>query len=305
MIRAQGSGRAVACLATVLAVSASSAAAEHTDHALVSRYPDSKIEQKDVLDFSSYRLVVGLDTKAMQFTTEPLEGRVTRIAYANPAGRSTLEIFRNYREALQKAGAEILFTCETDACGPGYARSAWSKQHGLFAASDGDPRYLAARLTKDTAQAYVAVMVGKRRTQVDVVEVKAMDRGLVAVDVATLSQGIEATGSVKIYGILFDVDQATIRAESKPTLDAIAGLLRAQPSLSLFIVGHTDATGTLEHNMTLSRARARSVVEALTKEYGIAPGRLDPHGVGPLAPVAPNTTDDGRQKNRRVELVKR
>lgn len=275
------------------------------DHPLLSRYPESKLDKHDVRDFDTYKLVVGLDTKEMAFESKALEGKLTRIAYTNPRDRSTLEIFRNYRQALTDAGAEILYECELDACGPAFARSAWARFNGLFAASDGDPRYLAARVAKGDVQAYVAVLVGKQRTQVDVVEVKAMDTGLVAVDPSALARDLEKTGSVRIYGIYFDVDKADIRTESKPALDAIAALLKAQPALSIFVVGHTDSTGALDHNLQLSTARARAVVAALTKDYGAAAARLDPRGVGPLAPVAPNTTDEGRQLNRRVELVAR
>jgi outer membrane protein OmpA-like peptidoglycan-associated protein len=110
---------------------------------------------------------------------------------------------------------------------------------------------------------------------------------------------------VRIYGILFDFDMADIKPESKPALDAIATLLKTQANLSIFVVGHTDAKGTLDHNMQLSQARAKAVVAALTGQYGIAASRLDAHGVGPLSPVAPNTTEEGRQQNRRVELVAR
>lgn len=290
--------------AVVLALLATPAGADR-DHPLVSRYPGSTVQQHDAKDFGRYALVVGLDPKGMAFQTKDVEGRLTRIVYANPADRSTLEIFRNYRQALDEAKGEVLFACEVDACGPAYARSQWNRQNGLFVASDGDPRYVAARVGGDGSQAYVAVMVGKARTQLDVVEVKAMDEGLVAVDPGALAKSIAQQGSVRIYGILFDVDKANIRPESKATLDAIAAMLRAQPALSLFVVGHTDATGSLDHNLKLSAARARSVVAALAGTHGIAAARLDGHGVGPLAPVAPNTTDAGRQQNRRVELVAR
>jgi outer membrane protein OmpA-like peptidoglycan-associated protein len=288
----------------LLALLASTAVAAE-DHPLVSRYPGSTVQKHEAKDFAPYVLVVGLDPKAMAFEKQDVEGKVTRLVYTNPADRSSLEIFRNYRQALEQAKGEILFACEVDACGPAYARSQWNRESGLFTASDGDPRYLAARVAGDGTQAYVAVMVGKARTQVDVVEVKAMDEGLVAVDPAALATSIAEQGSVRIYGILFDVDKADIRPESKPTLEAIAAMLRAQPNLALFVVGHTDSTGTLRHNLELSAARARSVVAALTRTHGIAATRLDPHGVGPLAPVAPNTTDAGRQQNRRVELVAR
>lgn len=288
-----------------LALLASAARAAEADHPLVTRYPGSTVAARSAEDFGKYALVVGLTPEGMQFEGKPLEGVVTRLTYANPPGRSTLEIFRNYREALEKAGAQVLFSCEDATCGPAYARSAWGRFNGLAVAADGDPRYLAARVARGDGEAYVAVMVGKRRTQLDVVEIAAMDRGLVAVDPDALGKDIERDGSVRIYGILFDVDDTAIRPESKPTLDAIAAMLKAKPQLALFVVGHTDGTGTLGHNLELSKGRARSVVQALTQQHAIPPSRLDGHGVGPLAPVASNATEAGRRKNRRVELVAR
>jgi OmpA-OmpF porin, OOP family len=275
------------------------------DHPLLTRYPESKLTSRKVEDFASYLLITGQDAKATAFATESIEGKLTRLVYENPPDRSTLEIYRNYRQALESAGAEILYSCEEKACGPAYSASRWNQANGLFAASDGDPRYLAARLTKGDAKAYVAVMVGKRRTQLDVVEIEKMDTGLVVVDAAALARGIEEAGTVRVYGILFDFDKANIRPESAPTLEAIAQLLKEEPGLEIFVVGHTDSSGALDHNMRLSAARARSVVSALTAKHGIAGTRLGAHGVGPLAPVAPNTTEAGREQNRRVELVAR
>lgn len=291
----------------VIACAASLArpAAADQDHPLLSRYPGSDLTKAETQDYGTYTLIVGKPADSMDFAGKALEGKLARIVYTNPADRSTLEIYRNYRQALEKAGAQILWSCEDKECGPAYARSAWNQFNGLFAAADGDPRYLAASISQGDAQAFVAVMVGKRRTQVDVVETTAMDTGLVAVDPAALAQSIIDSGSARIYGIYFDVDKADIQPKSKPALDAIAAMLKAQPSLSIFVVGHTDSSGTLAHNMTLSAARAKSVVAALTGQYGIAAARLDPHGVGPLAPVATNATDAGRQLNRRVELVAR
>jgi OmpA-OmpF porin, OOP family len=73
--------------------------------------------------------------------------------------------------------------------------------------------------------------------------------------------------------------------------------------LKVNVVGHTDNVGTIDANMKLSQARATAVVAALTSKYGITAIRLKAYGVGPLAPVAGNKTDDGKAKNRRVELV--
>ena len=85
----------------------------------------------------------------------------------------------------------------------------------------------------------------------------------------------------------------------------IARRLADRAGLQVYVVGHTDSVGTLESNLALSRARAQAVVEALEARFGVAVGRAVPAGVGPLAPVATNTTEAGRQANRRVEIVAR
>ncbi len=111
------------------------------------------------------------------------------------------------------------------------------------------------------------------------------------------------SGKVAVYGILFDFDKDSIKPELKPTLDEIAAFLTSKPDLKLKIVGHTDDKGTEEYNLDLSQRRAASVVGALTSEYGIAPDRLSSDGAGMSQPVDSNATDEGRAKNRRVELV--
>jgi outer membrane protein OmpA-like peptidoglycan-associated protein len=123
-------------------------------------------------------------------------------------------------------------------------------------------------------------------------------------DAAALGSDIKSTGHVAVYGINFDTNKAVVRPDSKPALDEIAKLLKADAALKLKVVGHTDMVGTIEANMTLSQARAEAVVQALVGQYGIGASRLKGYGVGPLAPVASNENDDGRAKNRRVELVK-
>ncbi len=294
----------VAAIATAVAMP-SVAAAAADDHPLVSRYPGSTLTHHEQKEFSSYTLVVGLDSAAMKFEGKPLEGRVTRITYTNPADRSTLEIYRNYEQALAQAGIEPLFACAEDACGPAFARSAWGRFNGLTVTADGDPRYLAGKVRGQSGEAYVALMVAKRRTQLDVVESTAMDVGLVAVDADALGQGLDRDGKVSVYGIYFDTDRAVVKPESKPAIDAIAKVLAARPALSVYIVGHTDMTGSFERNRALSQERAAAVVAKLIAEHRVDGARLTAHGVGPLAPSATNATEAGRAKNRRVELVRR
>jgi len=296
--------RTTACLLVLATALAASAAPARDDHPLVSRYEGSEVKDKKVDEFAEYKLVTSLKDKG-EPGGETVSGKLTRLVYQNPRDRSTLEIFRNYEQALAKAGFTVLFTCALDECGPAYARSAWSRHNGLFAAADGDPRYLAGKLATPDGTAYVALMVGKQRTQLDVVEVRAMQEDMVVADAAALAQGIERDGSVSVYGIYFDTDKAVVKPESKPALDEVAKLLKERPQLQLYVVGHSDMTGALQHNLKLSEARARAVVKALVDGYAVAATRLDGHGVGPLAPVATNATDAGKAKNRRVELVAR
>ncbi len=94
-----------------------------------------------------------------------------------------------------------------------------------------------------------------------------------------------------------------MKPESEAALKEVAKLLSSDPGLKLLVVGHTDSVGQLEANMKLSQARAEAVVQALTKTYSVAATRLKALGAGPIAPAATNRTEEGRAKNRRVELV--
>lgn len=116
-----------------------------------------------------------------------------------------------------------------------------------------------------------------------------------------LASALEADGRVAIQ-VNFAVDSADILPDSLGQIDAVADLLKAQPDLRLAVEGHTDSTGSAARNRTLSTARARSVVASLMAA-GIANRRLQPQGFGPDRPVADNATEDGRARNRRVELV--
>jgi len=120
-----------------------------------------------------------------------------------------------------------------------------------------------------------------------------------------LWDALMAKGRVATHGILFATGSAHIRPESKPTLQLIADMLKAHADLKLTIEGHTDNTGAPAANETLSDQRAASVKTYLVSNFGIDGSRLDTKGYGDTKPVAPNTTAEGRQENRRVELVKR
>jgi outer membrane protein OmpA-like peptidoglycan-associated protein len=110
-------------------------------------------------------------------------------------------------------------------------------------------------------------------------------------------------GRARVYGILFDVDSAVIRPESKPVLDEVLGVLKDEPGWKVTIEGHTDSSGSDSHNLVLSQQRADSV-KAYLVAGGIDGGRLKTKGFGAGKPVADNASELGRAQNRRVELVR-
>lgn len=287
---------------------ASSVGAAPKDHPLITPYDGSVMSRRDDLGHSTYKVVTSLDPKGKTddqvIRSMTATGNLSRLFYENPNGRSQLEVLTNYKEALQAAGFSILFECGDTDCGPSWAGSRWGRVTGMKYTSF-PLWYLSAKRMSDQSEAYVAIAVMKPRHQIDILEVKAMEKGLVTVTAEALKRGLAAEGRVVLNGLFFDTDKATLKPESKPALDVIGQFLQADPSLQVFIVGHTDTDGTLEHNMTLSLNRAKAVVAALTTHYGISETRLSSHGVGPLSPAKTNRSDVGKSGNRRVEMVER
>jgi outer membrane protein OmpA-like peptidoglycan-associated protein len=245
------------------------------DHPLVTRMPGYYLSLYETKDF---------DAVDSAYASEPdkhWEGKTTKIGYTRMAATkpiSMAQLARNHENAFKKAGAKILAT---------------------------DARVVVARFDKGGARTWVEAQAFNdgRDYELLIVEAKAMEQE-VTVDAAALSRALAATGKVAIYGIFFDTNKAEIKPASKPALDEITKLLKASPKLELYVVGHTDGTGALDANLALSAARAASVAKELVAR-GIAASRLKTAGVGPYAPEAPNATEDGRAKNRRVELVQR
>jgi len=297
------------------------------DHPLISRFPGSIIKYYDVKQFDEYVLPLGkLDKEGKLTKSQRLEGKITRIFYGAPKGRSPLEIYRSYEAALKRAGFEILFSgAGEDALGEGFPEFIYPEwrlgDRCQFIGVQSQPqRYLAAKLSRREGDVYISIYTSLHTfyygpglwghledhpaVYLTVVEIKPMEEGLVTVDADALAKDIARTGRVAIYGIYFDIGKADLKPESEPVLKEIAKLLRQNPKLNLHVVGHTHSIGDFTANMKLSRDRASAVVKELVSKYGVDAKRLRAHGVGPLAPVASNETEEGRAKNRRVELVK-
>lgn len=137
------------------------------------------------------------------------------------------------------------------------------------------------------------------------IEPKAREKKMVTVTSDEMAKALAADGRISLYGTYFDTSKSAVKPDSKATLEQIAALLKAQPRLELGVVGHTDNVGGAAPNLKLSRRRADAVVTALVEDYGIDEARLEASGAGMSKPVADNGSEEGRAKNRRVELVKR
>ncbi|MGM0656019.1 MAG: OmpA family protein [Thermodesulfobacteriota bacterium] len=286
------------------------------DHPMISRYEGSVIKGYEHVDYDRIEFPSGVEDDELQ--TNTVEGEVTKIIYAAPEGLSVLQVQRNYQMALKEAGFEIVYECfggmdeiprniYTDYSPGNLGISGKSPYYGK------DSSYFLARKPEGDGDIYVSAHTllsetfdDRPATALQILEEKPMDTGKVKVDIDAEAMGedIKKKGSVRVYGIHFDTDKATIKEKSESVLAEIADLLEQNSDLRLLVVGHTDAVGDVGYNMDLSEKRAEAVVEFLASDHGISEDRLSPYGVGPLAPVASNEDEDGRAQNRRVELVK-
>jgi len=270
--------------------------------------------------------------------TVTAQGRIMRSIYVAPKGRSSLEVITNFVDAVAAKGFQVVYQCAgVEQCGESFPllKYRWNvpetkvlgdnyenlRKFLVDASFDQllDVRYTLFKKTDANGDTYVAIYGGLHRggsfgtysaaladrvgVLVEVAEPRAMERRMVVVSAAEIGGSFASQGKAIFYGILFDFDKADIKPESAPQLAEMAKFLQASPQARVFIVGHTDNKGALDYNLGLSGRRADAVVRALTTQYRIDPARLIPRGLGPLAPVASNRTEDGQAKNRRVEMV--
>ena len=245
------------------------------DHPLFTRMHDSWIHHCDQREFNAYAF------KIEKGKTERVEGQYWSIAYYPQATAkskpSQLQILRNFENAVKNLGGKLLYT-------------------------DGGIETL--RLDKDGKEVWVEVwteFTGKYA--LTIVQKEAMAQDIVANADAFLND-LKTTGHAAVYGIYFDTGKSDIKSESAQAIGEVAKLLKSAADLKVYVVGHTDNVGGLEPNMKLSQSRADAVTQALVRDHGMSASRLKAYGNGPYAPVSSNDTEEGRAKNRRVELVK-
>jgi OmpA-OmpF porin, OOP family len=315
-------------------------AAGGKDHPILKRIEGSEIIWSKVAKFNEMSISlerIEFDSEAQKFKPskkEKAEGEQTTLYYKLPGETSTLEAVRQYEADLKPAGYETIFTAENDKLDDGYNRFA-TETYPITKSVDAlnylhefnhtEKRYMALKgQGKSGNTIYVTLYAfvlqdvsvgfdeirdqhklakGQTLVRVDVLETKAMAARMTVVKADEITQSIEKTGRIAIYGVLFDTDQAELKPDSADSLAEMAKAIKESVGQKFLIVGHTDNVGDFAHNQVLSQKRATAVTAELTVKYQIPAASMFAVGVGMAAPVAPNTEEAGRTKNRRVEIV--
>ena len=250
------------------------------DHPLLSRMPGYYIQDGQDLEFGAYDFNVG-DEKVQR-----AEGKYRKLDYylkENAKNPGAIAIARNYRNALVAKGGTML-------------HQNIDNNGGTMAAK--------ARGNGRTIWVQVEVNNAGEIYTLHIIEEEAMTQQIeMSADV--MAAELAKTGKVTLRSIQFDTAKATLKPESSSMLDQVVALLKQDQSLKLEVQGHTDNVGAAAANLKLSQDRAAAVKDYLVTTGGIAAARLTTAGFGDTKPVAPNTTDEGRAQNRRVELVKK
>ena len=275
--------------ALALALAAGPARAEDCDsdgtrdNPLFSRMPNFCLTETTDKEFDAYQIFDGKKVVT-------IEGKVHINSYALKDGApaaSSLQIRRNYENALKKMGAAFVYSGRMPESFDD-TRSSADLTVGRVA-KDGNTVWLEAYPYNDGAQYTLTV-----------VQIETMKQDVTA---GELLKTLQAEGHVALY-INFDTGKATIKPESLSVIDQVAEMLKESPELKLGVEGHTDNVGGAAANKSLSESRARAVADALAAK-GIDAKRLTTAGWGLEQPLADNATEEGRAKNRRVELVKK
>ena len=221
---------------------------------------------------------------------------------------SPTALLADLRAQIEAQGFVVRYSCMARACG------GFDFRYGLpvldppaMMVDLGDFAYLAATRDADAVAILASRTPSASWIQIDRLGAEAATRADApsATDVrpGPLAERLARDGHVILEGVTFEIGATRLGDGPSPALEALAAYLAEAPDLMVTIVGHTDADGSLEGNIAISRARAAAVVARLVEEYGVPAEQLTAAGMGYLAPVASNLTDDGRAANRRVEAV--
>lgn len=241
------------------------------DSPLITRFPGGIIHSCENKEYEQADFPLGTD-KDGNAKTKHVEGDYHYWDIGTREGVSEIQVFRNFQTALKTGGFTVDYASSPEQI-VAHKANTW-----IFIDNRGDYYYQT------------------------IVTEQAMKQEVTA-DASALSDEINKTGHVAVYGIHFDTGKAAILPDSENVLGEIVKLLQQNEGLKLRVEGHTDNQGNAAANQALSEKRAQAVVAWLTG-HGVPAARLSAKGLGQTKPVSDNGTEDGRAKNRRVELVK-
>ncbi len=270
---------AAACLA-----SAATDAPKSKDHPLLTRYPNSHIAEYEK-NYNAVEFAVG--QQGGEPKRKAVEGDATVIRYFHDDPQkqpSPLQVIRNYQNAIKSIGGEVVYE-RLPREGDGGETTLRVNTGGKEVWVRVEPEIFSA-----PAQSY----------RLQVVEVAAMQQ---VVSANKLLDELNRNGFIALY-INFDTGKWDLKADGQATVREIVAALKSAPALKVAIEGHTDNVGQPAANKTLSEKRAQSVMAAIVAG-GIDAKRLSAAGFGQERPVADNRSEEGRAKNRRVELVRK
>ena len=250
------------------------------DSPVLTRMAGCRIMRCESKDFDAMELQVAAINASGETPLKGLEGATDIITYVCPARLSSLQIVRNAENALRAAGFTVVFSGKMGGDYPivtAQKAAQWVQVHG-------EPW--------NEFSGYV----------LSAVKVQEMAQEMEAT-ADSLAKEIEKSGRAAVYGINFDTGKATLRPESDKILGEIVTLLSNNPSWKMRVEGHTDNVGLKAANQTLSQQRAAAVVAWLSG-HGVDRARLTAQGFGDTKPVTDNGSEEGRARNRRVDLVK-
>jgi outer membrane protein OmpA-like peptidoglycan-associated protein len=251
-----------------------------TDSPLLSRMQGCKIMDCAPKEFDAIEVQVGKANPEGEHPKKELEGKIESLFYVCPPRLSYLQIARNAEAALRAAGYAIVFSGKNTP--DELVVTAQKGAQWIHVRTDGLNEFTGYRMSA----ALVKGMAQEMTASAD-----------------QMADEIKRTGHVAVYGVYFDTGKAALRPDSDAALSEILKLLKANPTWKMRVEGHTDNVGRAAANQALSQQRAEAVVAWLAG-HGIDAARLSATGLGDSKPVADNASEDGRAKNRRVELVK-
>ena len=286
------------------------------DHPVISRYKGAEIKAFAVIDYDEYNLGIGPE-KSGVVKTKLLEGKITTIIYSADNKLSTLQIYRNYRSGLNLQGFKEIFSCTNKNCGHFFPRELLKGTNSeitylpmdIYNLNEkADFRYISGTLVKKGKPVYISLLISKNKYSKavfigqEIIELTEMLKNQVTIDLTSLEQHIQDAGKATLHGISFEYNSATLTKESSKVVNVLAQYLNKHPQNKYFVVGHTDNQGSYSYNLNLSKNRADTIKKVLVKD-GITDTRLSSVGIAQVSPITSNSSDQGRQQNRRVELV--